>query len=308
MTQFTLPPSLEKYRFPEPIYVTRTRMPRLEDYTRKLEGLWESHWITNDGELHRELRSALQSYLEVEHLSLCCNGTVALLIALQAGGVSAGEVISAPFTFPVTPHAIYWNRARPIFGDIDEKTFNIDPNQIERHISPETRAILGAHVFGNPCEVEAIQAIAEAHGLLVMYDAAHAMGVSYRGQSIMSFGEFLVVSFHATKLFTTGEGGAIVSESQAQRERVDFLKNFGIADEETIIGPGINGKMNEFQAAFGRLQLELLEQEIADRRRLVEVYRDRLCGVPGISFQEDSTHIGHNYSYFPIQVCPRSTE
>jgi dTDP-4-amino-4,6-dideoxygalactose transaminase len=295
---------LRRYRFPEPVTVTRPSMPSREAYQRKLERLWESRWLTNDGEFHQELGAALARYLGVEHVSLCCNGTVALLIALHAFRITSGEVITTPFTFPATPHALYWNRIRPVFCDIDEKTFNLDPERIEALIGPDTRAILPVHVFGHPCDVEAIESIADKHGLHVIYDAAHVMGVRYRGVSLLEWGDCSILSFHATKLFSTIEGGAIVSRSRVQRDRIDYLKNFGIEDEETVIGPGINGKMNEFQAAFGLLHLEMIGDEIARRRRLTEVYREGLRGLPGLRVQEDMPGVEHNYAYFPVLVDP----
>lgn len=295
---------VRRHGLAQPVPVTRPTLPSREAYQRKLERIWETGWLTNDGEQTRELTRALADYLGVEHVSLCCNGTVALLIALQAFRITSGEVITTPFTFPATPHALYWNRVRPVFSDIDEETFNLDPARLERLIGPDTKAILPVHVFGRPCQVEAIQAIADKHGLLVLYDAAHAMGVRYKGASITAHGDCSILSFHATKLFSTIEGGAIVSGSAAERERIDYLKNFGIEDEETVIGPGINGKLNEFQAAFGLLQLRMLEAEIADRRRLTEIYRAGLRTVPGLRLQEDVPVAEHNYSYLPVLVDP----
>lgn len=293
---------VERHRFAEPVFITRPTLPKLEDYQRKLERIWETRWLTNDGECHGQLTQALEDYLGVEHVNLCCNGTIALLLALQAAGIDGGEVITTPFTFPATPHALHWNRVQPVFCDIDETTFNLDPERIESAIGPDTRGILPVHVFGNPCDVEAIQAIAARHGLPVIYDAAHMMGVTRNGKSILDWGDFSILSFHATKLFSTAEGGAVVSGSEANRERIDFMKNFGIADEETVIGPGINGKMSELQAAFGLLQLEGVETEIASRKTLTQLYRDRLAPVPGIAFQSDLPGVRHNYAYFPILV------
>ncbi len=293
---------IKTYRLSAPIYVTQPTMPKLEDYTEKLKGVWERRWLTNDGELHKELERRLAEYLGTEHLTLFCNGTIALLVALQSLQIDEGEVITTPFTFPATPHVLHWNRLRPVFCDIDEKTFNLDPSRIERLISPSTKAVLAVHVYGTPCDVEAIQQIADRHGLSVVYDAAHAFGVRYRDQSVLNHGDISMLSFHATKLFTTGEGGALICRSEAQKKRIDFLKNFGIADEETVIGPGINGKMSEIQAAFGLLQLEAVEQEIESRGRLTGIYRAELGDVPGISFIEEMPDVCHNYAYFPILV------
>ncbi len=246
---------VRRRKLPQPVYVTRPTMPDLAGYAQMLEGIWERKWLTNQGPLHEELEQRLRSFLGVEHLSLFCNGTIALLVALEALRINSGEVITTPFTFPATAHSLYWNRVHPVFCDIDPETFNLDPSKIEHLISADTRAILAVHVYGRPCNVEAIEHIANVHGLHVIYDAAHAFGVRYKGKSILSYGDISILSFHATKLFTTAEGGALVCGSEDRQRRVNSLKNFGIADEETVIGPGINGKMNEFQAAFGLMQL-----------------------------------------------------
>jgi dTDP-4-amino-4,6-dideoxygalactose transaminase len=293
---------VRSHRFAEPIHVTRPTLPDRQAYQEKLDRIWQTAWLTNDGRFHEELTAALADYLGVEQVSLCCNGTVALLIALQAFHITGGEVITTPFTFPATVHALYWNRVRPVFCDIDEETFNLDPAKLERCIGPDTRAILPVHVFGSPCNVDAIQSIAEDHGLRVIYDAAHAMGVQVGGTSLLNHGDCSVLSFHATKLFSTIEGGAIVSSSEAVRKRIDYLKNFGIRDEETVIGPGINGKLNEFQAAFGLLQLEKIEEEISSRRRLTRIYRERLRSVPGLRLQTDRPGVRHNHAYLPVLV------
>ena len=306
MTVAALPSSVDqmvrRFRFDEPVYVTRPTLPSLDAFRHKLEIAWEDAWLTNDGVLHNELHAALTRYLGVENLSLCCNGTLALLLAIQAAGIDDGEVITTPFTFPATPHALHWNRIRPVFCDIEERYYTLDPSRIEERIGPETRAILPVHIFGYPCEVEAIQAIADRHGLPVIYDAAHMMGVRKQGRSILEWGDYSILSFHATKLFSTAEGGAIVAPTQASKGQVDLLKNFGIADEHTVIGPGINGKLNELQAAFGLLALEELDEEIANRRKLTEIYRERLRKVPGLVFQDDLPDVDHNYSYFTLLV------
>ena len=288
--------------FEKPIFVTKPTLPSLEAYAERLQPAWESALLTNNGVLHGELQEALKAYLKVEHLNLCCNGTVALLLALQSARITGGEVITTPFTFPATSHALYWNHVKPVFCDVTPHDFNLDPERIESLISTETRAILPVHVFGHPCDVEAIQDIADRHGLMVMYDAAHTMGVDLKGRSILDWGDYSILSFHATKLFSTAEGGAVVSRSEAARIRVDHLKNFGIADQETVIGPGINGKMNELQAAFGLLQLESIDQEIANRAALTTIYRDRLRDVPGLTFHEDRADVRHNYAYFTLLV------
>ena len=293
---------LKSYRFPEPIYVTRPSMPPLSDYTRYLEGIWERKWLTNEGDLHRQFEAELCNRLGVKHLSLFCNGTIALLVALQALRINSGEVITTPFTFPATPHVLWWNRVRPVFCDIDPTTLNIDPKKIERLIGPETRAILPVHTYGSPCDVEVIQRIADTHGLKVIYDAAHAFGIRYKGRSILEHGDMSMLSFHATKLFSTIEGGALMSNSKEQKQRVDYLKNFGIVDEETVIGPGINGKMNEFQAAYGLLQLKMVDEEVQERRLLTLAYREGLRNIPGITFWEDAPDVESNYAYFPILI------
>lgn len=289
-------------RLPSPVWVTRPTMPRLEDYTKSLERIWESRWLTNNGQMHQEFEQRLAAYLGIENVSLFCNGTIALLVALQALRLSEGEVITTPFTFPATVHVLYWNGIRPVFCDIDETTFNLDPNCVERLISPATKAILPVHVFGNPCDTDAFGEIAARHGLHLIYDAAHAFGVRQNGHSVCEAGDLAMLSFHATKLFSSIEGGALVAKTPIEKHRIDYLKNFGFANEETVIGPGINGKMNEFQAAFGLLQLDMVEAEIARRRALTLVYRQELEGVPGIWFQRDLPGVQHNYGYFPILV------
>ena len=282
--------------------VTQPTMPPIEKYQELVQAIWDSKWLTNNGQFHQEFERRLGEYLGAEHVSLFCNGTIALMVALQTLRINEGEVITTPFTFPATAHVLYWNRIRPVFCDIDDTTFNLDPGRIERLISPDTKAIMPVHVFGNPCNIEGIQEIADRHGLDVIYDAAHAFGVRYKGRPIVEAGDLSVLSFHATKLFTSIEGGAIVSKTGGGKKRVDFLKNFGFANEETVIGPGINGKMNEFQAAFGLLQLDMINNEIANRRRLTAVYRKGLAGVPGIRVQNDLPDVAHNYAYFPVLV------
>jgi dTDP-4-amino-4,6-dideoxygalactose transaminase len=293
---------VRRHRLPELVTVTRPTMPPLAEYAKLLEGVWERRWLTNDGELHRELEAKLAAHLEVEHLSLFCNGAIALLVALQALRINGGEVITTPFTFPATAHVLHWNRVRPVFCDVEDRTFNLDPARVEKLIGPDTRAILGVHVYGNPCDVDAIQAIADRHGLQVVYDAAHAFGVQLRGRSLLLHGDMSMLSFHATKVFSTIEGGALVSRSDVERRRVNMLKNFGIADEETIIGPGLNGKMNEVQAAFGLLQLRTIDAEIARRRELALSYRRHLAGLPGVRFLDDLPEVRHNHGYFPVLV------
>lgn len=285
-----------------PIFVTQPNMPPLAEYEQLLRQVWDSKWLTNEGPFHRELEQRLKEHLGVAHINLFCNGTLALLVALQALRINSGEVITTPFTFPATPHVLWWNKIRPVFCDIDPVTYNLDPKRIEEHIGPDTRAILPVHVFGQPCDIEAIQTIADRHGLQVIYDAAHAFNVRYKGRSLSEAGSLSMLSFHATKLFTSIEGGALVSQSGQLQSRINFLKNFGIANEESVIGPGINGKMNEFQAAFGLLQLDMVADEIARRGELVRIYREGLRGVPGITLSETPPDVEPNYAHFPILV------
>ena len=293
-----------RYGLPGPVYITRPTMPELSSYNHYLEEIWESAWLTNDGRFHSEFESRLKAYLQVRQLNLFVNGTIALLVALQALRINSGEVLTTPFTFPATTHVLHWNRVTPVFCDIDEHTFNIDPSRMEEHITPDTKAILAVHVYGTPCDVEAIQMIADVHGLHVIYDAAHAFGVTLHGRSILEYGDISSLSFHATKLFTSIEGGALVSRGEKQQKRIQFLRNFGISDEESVIGPGINGKMNELQASFGLLQLDLVEQEIANRARLTRLYLRSLAGIEGLTFLDSIDGVSHNYAYFPVLVDP----
>jgi len=290
------------YRLSEPVYVTRPSMPPLHEYTGYLRGIWERRWLTNNGVLHQELEQKLGEYLGVEHISLFCNGTIALLVALNSLRIHEGEVITTPFTFPATAHVLYWNNIRPVFCDIDEATFNLNPSLIERLIGPDTKAILPVHVYGTPCDVAAIQAIAARHGLQVIYDAAHAFGVKLGGRSILEHGDLSMLSFHATKLFTTIEGGALVSRTAAQQSRINFLKNFGIAGEEEVIGPGINGKMDEFQAAFGLLQLGMVQREIAQRKAIANLYSQRLANLEGLRLMPEPAGAELNYGYVPVRI------
>lgn len=293
---------VSRYRLPEPVYVTRPTLPPLDQFCERLKDIWNRQWLTNNGPVHQELERALADYLGVEHISLFCNGTISLMVTLQALRINSGEVITTPFTFPATPHVLYWNRVKPVFCDIERETFNLDPDKIERLISSETKAIYPVHVYGNPCDVEKIHEIAGRHGLHVIYDASHAFGVDLDDRSLLRWGDMSSLSFHATKLFSTLEGGAIVSSSPAQKQRVDYLKNFGIAGEEDVVGPGINGKMNELQALYGLLVLGQVDEEIRKRKAIAEIYRKELSGVPGISFISDLPRVRHNYAYFPVFV------
>ncbi|HNT86831.1 MAG TPA: DegT/DnrJ/EryC1/StrS family aminotransferase [Candidatus Hydrogenedentes bacterium] len=289
---------------PERVYVTRPAMPSLESFQAHVAGIWERRWLTNAGRLHGELEGRLAEYLGAPHLSLFCNGTIALLAALRLLKIEGGEVVTTPFTFPATAHALTWMGLRPVFCDIDPVTLNLDPGRIEAAITPETRAILPVHVYGIPCDVDAIQGIADRRGIRVLYDAAHTFGARFRGRALAAYGDAAMLSFHATKLFSTIEGGALVVPDAARKREVDLLKNFGIVDAETVAVPGINGKMNEFQAAFGLLHLEQVDREIAARRAIAQVYRDGLGEVPGITLPSEPADLEQNYAYFPIFVDP----
>ena len=282
-------------------FVTQPYLPPLTEFIPYLEKIWDSKVLTNGGTFHQQLEQALCEYLGVEHLALFTNGTIALITALQALRIT-GEVITTPYSFVATSHALTWNNIKPIFVDIDPKTMNLDAGKIEAAITPHTTAILPVHCYGNPCAVERIQQIADIHGLKIIYDAAHAFGVRYQNQSILNFGDLSVLSFHATKVFNTFEGGAIVCPDLKSKQRIDYLKNFGFVDEVTVIAPGINGKMNEVQAAFGLLQLKYIDQVIKKRAAADTRYRQGLKGVAGITLVDLPDQVGHNHSYFPILV------
>lgn len=284
-----------------PIYVTRPLLPPLTEFLPYLEDIWESGWLTNAGPFHQKLEKALSAHLGVEHLSLFANGTVALVTALQCLRIN-GQVITTPYSFVATSHALLWNNIEPVFVDIDATTCNLDPDRIEAAITPRTTAILPVHCYGNPCDVDRIQKIADTYGLKVIYDAAHAFGVSCKGTSVLNFGDLSVLSFHATKAFNTFEGGAIVCPDAKTKQRIDYLKNFGFADEVTVVAPGINGKMNEIQAAFGLLQLQYIDASILERREIDQRYRALLRDVEGIRCLPLPPGATHNYSYFPILV------
>jgi dTDP-4-amino-4,6-dideoxygalactose transaminase len=283
------------------IYVTQPFLPPLDEFLPYLEKIWESKWLTNAGPYHQELESALARYLGVAHLSLFANGTVALVTALQALRIT-GEVITTPYSFVATAHSLVWNSLTPIFVDIDRGSCNLDPDKIEEAITPKTTAILPVHCYGNPCNVERIQKIADTYGLKVIYDAAHAFGVKYKGESLLNHGDLAVLSFHATKVFTTFEGGAIVCPDSKTKQRIDYLKNFGFADEVTVVAPGINGKMNELQAAFGLLHLKYADRLIERRRQIDSVYRHALADVRGMRMLDYHPAATCNGSYFPIFV------
>lgn len=285
----------------KPIYVTQPHLPPLEELIPYLEKIWESKILTNVGPFHQQLEMELCTYFGVKYISLFANGTIALLTALQALRIS-GEVITTPYSFVATSHTLLWNNLKPVFVDIDPKTCNIDPKKIEAAITPNTTAILAVHCYGNPCDVDAIQKIADIYGLKVIYDAAHAFGVRYKNQSLLNFGDLSVLSFHATKVFNTFEGGAIVSPDAKTKKRIDYLKNFGFADEVTVTSPGINGKMSEFNAALGLLQLKHIGEAIARRKAIEAHYRACLADIKGIQLLPLPQNTEGNASYFPIFV------
>lgn len=282
------------------VFVTRPYLPPLDEFLPYLEQIWDSGILTNNGPMHQAFERALGEYLGVEHVSVACNGTIALLTALQALA-EQGEVITTPYSFVATSHTLLWNRFRPVFVDVDD-SFNIDPNQIEAAITSSTRLILAVHCYGNPCQVEAIEEIARRHGLKVIYDAAHAFAVRDAGGSILRHGDMSVLSFHATKVFNTFEGGGIVSRDAATKAHIDNLKNFGFEDETIVTNAGINGKMNEFSAALGLLQLKYVDKVIAQRRAVDRAYRERLEGVEGVRLLTLPPGVQWNFAYFPVRI------
>ena len=287
--------------FPDPIYVTRPLLPPLEKIQAKLAEIWQSGWLTNIGAQHKELEAALLETLKVPHLSLFNNGTIALITACQSLRLS-GEVITTPCTFAATPHVLVWNNIRPIFCDIDPDTMNIDAEKIESLITPQTTAILPVHVFGTPCDTDRIQRIADSYGLRVIYDAAHAFGVEVDGVGIGNFGDISMFSFHATKLFHTAEGGALTFNDANLKARIDLLKNFGIKNEAEVVMPGINGKMNEIQAALGLAVLDCIEEERSKRKKLIAKYKECLQGIAGISFLPELPGVKSNAQYMVIRI------
>ena len=284
-----------------PIYITQPYLPPLEEFIPYLEQIWENKRLTNNGPFHRQLEQALCEYLGVEHLALFTNGTIALVTALQALRIT-GEVITTPYSFVATSHSLLWNNIKPVFVDIDPNTCNLDPGRIEEAITPQTTAILPVHCYGNPCDVERIQQIADTYGLKVIYDAAHAFSVEYKGESLLRHGDLSVLSFHATKVFNTFEGGAIVCPDAKTKQRIDYLKNFGFADEVTVVAPGINGKMNEVSAAIGLLQLKHIDKALLRRKQIESRYREALADVPDISLSPIPPDTNGNASYLPIFV------
>ena len=283
------------------ITVTSPLLPDLDEFNDLLREIWQRKWITNNGSFHNRLETALCEYLKVPYISLFTNGTLPLLTALQALQVT-GEVITTPYSFVATTHSIWWNGCKPVFVDVDPRTGNIDPDRIEAAITPRTSAIMPVHVYGHPCDTVRIRAIAEKYGLKVIYDAAHAFGVEVNGRSILNEGDISTLSFHATKVFNTIEGGAMVMPDAETKQRIDYLKNFGFASETEVVGPGINSKMDEVRSAFGLLNLKNIDKAIEARRQVTLWYRDELKDVEGITYFEDSENTRLNYSYFPIFV------
>lgn len=283
------------------IYVTQPYLPPLEEFIPSLEKIWASHVLTNGGPFHQQLESALCDYLGVKHIALFTNATIALVTALQSLRIT-GEVITTPYSFVATTHALHWNGIKPVFVDIDPRTLNMDPARIEAAITPQTTAIMPVHCYGHPCDVDAIQRIADTYNLRVIYDAAHAFGVECHCGSVLNHGDLSVLSFHATKVFNTFEGGAIVCPDEKTKLRIDQLKNFGHAGETNVVAPGINGKMSEFNAALGLLQLKHIGEALEQRKAIDAHYRKRLKDVQGIHCLEDSGEKVANYAYFPILV------
>ena len=296
------------------ITVTSPLLPNLDDFHAELQKIWDSKWITNNGDYHKKLEAALAEYLKVPYISLFTNGTLPLITALQALRIT-GEVITTPYSFVATTHALWWNGIKPVFVDIDPKTGDMDPNKIEAAITPKTTAILPVHVYGKPCNVDAIQDIADKYGLKVIYDAAHAFKVEVSGKdyksitggkddyvSILNAGDISTLSFHATKVYNTVEGGAMVMHDAKMKKRIDYLKNFGFADEVTVVGPGINSKMDEMRSAYGLLNLKQVDAAIEARHQVAIKYREALRNVEGITFFDDMPGVRHNYSYFPIFI------
>jgi dTDP-4-amino-4,6-dideoxygalactose transaminase len=285
----------------KPVFVTQPSLPPLEEFISSLKQIWENKILTNNGPFHRQFEKELAEYLGVEYLSLFANGTLALVTALQALRIT-GEVITTPFSFVATTHSLWWNNIKPVFADIEPGYFNLDPGRVEAAITPQTTAIMPVHVYGNPCQVDRFQQLADAYGLKLIYDAAHAFGVKMNGNSVLQFGDLSVLSFHATKVFNTFEGGAIVCHDEVTKRRIDNLKNFGFLNETTVVIPGINAKMNEVQAAMGLLQLKYVDESIRKRREIAQYYRNCLQGIKGIRCLDDMAGVEHCYPYFPVLI------
>ena len=287
------------------ITVTSPLLPNIDEFNEMLKDIWERKWITNNGHYHKLLEQALAEYLKVPYVSLFTNGTLPLITALQALRIT-GEVITTPYSFVATTHALWWNGIKPVFVDIDWKTGCLDPNKIEAAITPKTTAIMPVHVYGKPCDMQAIQDIADKYGLKVIYDAAHAFGVEVNGESVLNAGDMSTLSFHATKVYNTIEGGAMVMHDEKTKKRIDYLKNFGFAGETEVVAPGINSKMDEMRSAYGLLNLKQVDWAIEQRRQIAIKYREALKDVEGIEYWDDLPGVKHNYSYFPIFVHSKS--
>lgn len=283
------------------ITVTAPLLPDLEEFNELLKQIWASKWITNNGDFHKQLEKELAAYLKVPYVSLFTNGTLPLLTALQALRIT-GEVITTPYSFVATTHSLWWNGIKPVFVDIDPATGNLDPDKIEAAITPKTTAIMPVHVYGKPCDTKRIQEIADKYGLKIIYDAAHAFGVEVNGESVLNAGDMSTLSFHATKVYNTLEGGALVMHDEQTKRRIDYLKNFGFAGETEVVAPGINSKVDEVRAAYGILNLRQVDAAIEARHQVAVRYREALREVKGISFFDDMPGVKHNYSYFPIFV------
>ena len=283
------------------ITVTSPLLPPLDEFIPYLKEIWDSKWITNNGHYHQELEKELCKYLGVEYISVFTNGTLPLITALQALRIT-GEVITTPYSFVATTHALWWNGIRPVFVDIDPATGNLDPNKIEAAITPKTTAIMPVHVYGNPCDIDAIKSIADKYGLKVIYDAAHAFGVKINEKSILEAGDISTLSFHATKTYNTVEGGALICHDAEMKKRIDQLKNFGFVGETEVVAPGINSKMDEIRAAYGLLNLRHVDAAIDARHRVANRYREALTGVKGVKIFDERKDVTYNYSYFPVFI------
>lgn len=283
------------------ITVTQPYLPPIEEFNEYIRKIWDSKWLTNNGQFHQKLEKELAEFLGVPYICLFSNGSLALVTALQCLRVT-GEVITTPFSFVATTHSLWWNNIQPVFADVDPVFGNLDPEKIESAITPQTTAIMPVHVYGTPCEHENIQKIADTYGLKVIYDAAHAFNVKKEGQTILNWGDLSILSFHATKVFNTFEGGAIICHDEQTKKRLDDLKNFGIHNEVTVVAPGINAKMNEIQAAMGLLQLKYIESAIEKRKQITARYRSGFADTKGVVFLNDLPSVTHNYSYFPVFI------
>lgn len=288
--------------FDNPIYVTRPFLPSLDEYSEALKEVWDNQWLTNNGPVLQRYTKKLSDYVGTENICLFNNGTLALQIGLQGMGLS-GEVITTPFTFVATTHALFWNKLRPVFVDIEPEYYTLDPKKVEAAITPWTTAILAVHVFGHPCRLNELEDIAKRHNLHLIYDAAHAFGVKVGNKSIADFGDMNMFSFHATKLYHSIEGGMLTFKDAGLKKTFDYLKNFGFENEVEVVMPGTNAKMNELQAIMGSLVLDCVDDIIDKRKFITNAYRERLQGVPGIKLPSElPADIRYNYSYMPIEV------